>query len=402
MADLRVLHVAPIRSGVPTSGVGGVGAYMLSLLNVLSGRIANTVLCNDDADVQSAQKGAPSAAFVPTWTFGSIKYPIQIFFRTKAELGDIIHIQHELFLFGPGSIALCFPLLLFLLRKRKNVVITVHGVVTEVDLDESLMRGRRSVIPFGIIRRLILSIFRSIAKSGAHKIVHSDELRKRLVTLGAVADSITVIDHPLSTEPLGISLSKAQARAALRLPSAAPTIISWGYWNSYKGHAVLVDGFRLFRQSFPEARLLLGAGPHPQLKNDLNYRREYEATMSEFAGVEGVEVLGYIESSELPQFVRASDVSVFAYTKYLAASGPASYSLSLGTPVLLSAVFGDAPEQLQFQPTAGALAQKLVEFFKRREEFEAASAALAERASADALRTKYFDVYRALAGTNSW
>lgn len=396
--NIRVAHVAPISTAEPSAGPGGVSDYMVSLIRVLGESVESLVLCNVDADVQAAVRSMPDTRFIRTWRFGDVRYPARILAALRANVHDVVHIQHELFMYGAGARALCFPVLLFLLRSRTNVVVTVHGVVTRGELDESLMRGRRSLVPFQLIQHVVIAVFRAIARSRAHKIVHSEELKRRLILLGASERSVTAIAHPLASVGAARE-SRREARSRLGLPADAPVIITWGFWNSYKGHALLVEGFKTFRETHPGARLLLGAGPHPQLQADTTYANEYSEAMNAYRNVVGVEVLGFIDAGLLPAYVRAADVSVFAYTKYIAASGPLAFSVSVGTPVLLSSVFDDAPRELKFEPNPPALAAKLDAFFQEPERFERATAEIADAASSEVIRVQYLDVYRKLAST---
>jgi len=388
MQKLRICHVTALPSRDARGPVGGVGTYSLALLEMLrAGPLELSAVCNADA--------APppfDLQVVPAWHFGSPLYPRDVT-RAVAHLRpDVVHVQQELFLYGPGPIALLFPGLIARLRRRHRVVVTVHGVTTQREIDASLMRGRRSPIPLPLVRGAIVGIFRAIARSGADLVVHGDVLKERLVTLGAPSERVTVIAHPLFATAAA-EQTRAQARAALGLDPGKPIALTWGFWNGYKGLDELVRGFERFAQRHPGALLLLGTGPHPQLRHDRAYTAAYQAAMSALSSHSGVRHVGFIDDAALPQFVRAADVSIFAYTKYLAASGPATYALTLESPVLLSSVFPGVAPALRFEPSPDGVDAALERFFADPEPARAAAKALRDSASAQTLLEQYVDLY---------
>ena len=389
---LRVCHVSALPSKDPRGPVGGVGTYTVALLDMLSrGPLDAVVVCNADADVERSR--ATGAEIVPTWQFGDPLYPGAVARAVAGCRPDIVHVQQELFLFGPGPVALVFPLLLARLRKYR-VVVTVHGVTTDREIDESLMKGRRSLVPLWAVRKVIVGIFRNIARSRAHLVVHGAVLKDRLIALGARPQDVTVIAHPLFTpDPTGATLSKTQARERLGLPADAHVVLTWGYWNGYKGVEVLAQGFARYRQRDPNAILILGTGPHPQLRDDAQYIASYDAEMRALSSHDGIVHAGFIDDERLGEYVRAADVCVFAYTKYLAASGPATYALTQEAPVLFSSVFADVPDELSFTPDPDGVDAALQRFFADPGAHAAAAAILRERASGRALLEQYVKLY---------
>lgn len=390
MRSLRVCHVAPLPSGP----VGGVGTYMLALLEVLSGGpIESAVVCNADADLL-AMPLPPHARAFPAWHFGSARYPGEIEAGLAAQSFDVVHLQQELFLYGQGALALLFPFLLGRLRRKYRVVVTVHGVTTDREIDSSLMQGRRSPIPLPVLRLVIVGIFKAIARSRAHLVVHDAVLKDRLIALGARAGDVSVIAHPLfSPGEADRTFDRNLVRRSLGLPKNAKVVLTWGYWNGYKGLDVLTEGFERFAQRHPDAVLVLGTGPHPQLGGDRAYMASYEREMAQLAAHPSVRHAGFIAQEELAQYVRAADLCAFAYTKYLAASGPATYALTMGAPVVYSNVFAGVPPIMTFEPTAQGVDDALQRYFDDPLPFAAAARELRDRAGAATLLAQYEELY---------
>lgn len=394
----RITHVTalPVKGG--QGPVGGVGTYSASLLELLSrAPFEHTVLCNRDADGDRIATLPANVHALPTWTFDRFDMPRVIARAVEVSQPQLIHLQQELFLYGRGPKALLFPLLLRRLRRRHEVVVTVHGVTTSREIDENLLAGRRTPVPLAIVRPVIVGIFRSIARSGAHLVVHSETLRERLIELGAKAERITVIPHLLFTQRGDAArLTRAQAREKLGIPAHARVVLTWGYWNGYKGLDVLVDGFARYRAADSDALLVLGTGPHPQLRNDAAYIATYDEAMKHLSRGEGVRHAGFIPDDHLNEYIAAADVCVFAYTKHLAASGPATLAVTLGAPLLLSTVFDDAPREIAFEPNPTALADALGRFFADPLAHEAAASAMRERAADATILDAYTRLYTKL------
>lgn len=395
-----VAHVSALPATRRGSVVGGVGSYTLSLLQLLS-RVcgASVLIANADADLTIQRDVPQNVRLHPCWHFNSPRYPIDIARALHRNRCDIVHLQHELFLYGQGPRAFLFPLFLRWLTRRYRVVVTVHGVTTTRDIDRELLQGRRSLVPLSILKRLIASIFAATATSAADFVVHTPELRNRLIELGSKPERTHVIAHQLFTriaEPA--TLGRAQCRSALGIEPSAKVVLTWGYWNGYKGLDVLVAGVERFRQSEPDAVLVLGTGPHPQLHDDPTYMAAYTAAMERYAAHEHVKVVGFIRDEELPTYVRAADVAMFSYTKHLAASGPATLALSLNTPVLYSDVFSDTPPELTFPPTAAGVSEALTRYFGDPASLEAACRAFRAQATDEVIAASYETLYGKVLG----
>lgn len=404
MRDARVGHVSALPGDHASGPIGGVGAYTGSLLGILAaGAFDHTLVANRDAGRSEIAALPENVCVLPTWRFGD---PLAFHRIARALEGvrpAIVHVQHELFLYGSSARALLFPPFLHAMARRRPTVVTVHGVTTSREIDESLLAGRRSPLPLGLVRPIIVGIFRSLARSNAELVVHSETLRARLIALGAAATKVHVIAHPLFTARAAAvpTIDRRTARARLGIPQDAEVVLTWGYWNGYKGLEVLAAGFADFAATRPNALLVLGTGPHPQHRNDQAYLHAYRTAAAALEGA-GRRHVGFIADETLPDYLAAADVCVFAYTKHLAASGPATFALSAGKPILLSTVFPGVPATLTFTPEPNAVARALARFFDDPASHARAALALRENASDDRVRTAYDDLYaRVLAKTSS-
>ena len=66
----------------------------------------------------------------------SLAYPFQVLKQVLKDKPQIVHIQHEINMFGDWPTALIFPLLPFLLKMtRVKVVVTIHAIVSQKQID---------------------------------------------------------------------------------------------------------------------------------------------------------------------------------------------------------------------------------------------------------------------------
>lgn len=98
---------------------------------------------------------------------------------------------------------------------------------------------------------------------------------------------------PMAADPEFHPMLKRESRIILNLPDHAPIIGYSGGWAINRGTDMLVDAFRLVRQSRPDAILALTGRPP-----------EY------FRSEPGVIILGYLPDSDMPTFINSLDVSL--------------------------------------------------------------------------------------------
>ena len=130
---------------------GGVSSYTRNLMNSLEDNDVNLILYANHYEKKRSEKHV-----IPCWTEG-IFYPFQIFKNLLKNKLDLIHIQHEFFLFGGLLSALLFPvLLIFCKLLRKPTIVTLHGIfsLSKIDqkfLKENAISGPPPFLRFGII-----------------------------------------------------------------------------------------------------------------------------------------------------------------------------------------------------------------------------------------------------------
>jgi glycosyltransferase involved in cell wall biosynthesis len=369
---------------------GGVAGYTYALTEIMSSGAEITVL----SDTRRAME-ALTCSVQPAWrpdviTATGVRRAIE-------QLNpDVVHIQHELLLYGSYLSALAFPFWVRSIAAARPTVVTVHGVVRASQMNGELLRGRMSplIVPFAPL--VIRNIFRGVACLPALKFVHQAALAERLIEYGAKADDVAVVPMmAISSYSRGASprSDRRSARRRLGIEDGAKVVLSWGFLNTYKGFDALLEGFARFQASYPTALLLLGVGQHPKLRMDRAHLREHAHLAEAANATRGVRFVGFIPEAEVADYIEAADVAVFAYTQYVAASGLPLDAASLGTPVLLSAVFEDAPKALTFAPNPDAIAKKLADFFENPAPFRDETVRFAAQAGEASVRESHMHLY---------
>jgi glycosyltransferase involved in cell wall biosynthesis len=314
------------------SSSGGVASYTKNLIANFDEGTKSTVFANiiDKKEAYSED----NTDVIRCW-LKKASYPIILFkklYKNKKNI-DVVHIQHEFFLYGGSVSAAFFPLLVFLAKILNPVVITFHGVVplsqmNKPFLKENGLSGNPSILKIGLYL---------IAKSSslfANKIIVHDELFKQnLVKEYGIEDKkIEVIPHGIEQRSDKIPQAKAKKQLGL---TDKKVVLYMGYITGYKGIDVLIDSFEHIIDE--ETVLLLAGGEHPRLKGDPKYQR-YLNTLKEKAKTfsDKISFMGFVKEEDIPLVFSAADVVVFPYTVAMASSGPMSLAITYEKPILVS------------------------------------------------------------------
>jgi glycosyltransferase involved in cell wall biosynthesis len=283
-----------------------------------------------------------------------------------------VHIQQELALFGGILTAYLLQWLVFLWRDR--TVITLHGVVDLAKIDANFVKENNSKLPVWLVRLAFKAIYLPLMKWSKKVIVHEDYFKEIMVkSYHITPEKISVIPH--GVEPLQ-TMDQDKARQKLGVAKDANVALFMGYATGYKGIDLLIEGFAKFSKKDKKAYLLIGAGRHPKLYNDLAYLREYARLQAKAAALipDGqYNWRGFINEKEITAYYSASDVSLYPYTAAMSSSGPMSFAIGYEKPFLVSSAFDIIFKEyplLLFERTAESLSHSLDYFFAHREEYD--------------------------------
>lgn len=350
----------------------GVASYTRNLVEALRRSGDNiTVLAQR---LSEDQDPGADLGIVRCWT-PSWRYALSVWREVRRRRSTLVHVQHELFLFGDGLKAGLFPLLLWLLRLHTTVVVTLHGVPPLAGLNREFLK-ENGLRGHPILLRLGLALFFRAIVAGAHLIiVHENVLKERLRReYRCPPDKITVLPHGVEVPEESGSLPSVEASKQELGLAGKRVILYLGYLTGYKGVEVLVDAVARAVPDHPDWVLLLGGGPHPRRLEERDYQRylrEIEERIERLGSQ--AKALGFVPEERLATVFRAADVVVFPYRVVLASSGPLALCVRYDRPFLASKAFsGVLPAELLVDLDPEAMKATLEAFFASPERAELA------------------------------
>jgi len=361
--QIRVCLVSPYPPpGTRHTITSSMGSYTKNLAEALVAQRHRVIVLAEQLQSLPAVSVDDGVHVVRCWRRG-LTFPLRVVWAAMRHRRrfDVLHIQHEFFLYGAAT-PLLFPVTLLLLRMlaRRPAVVTLHGVI-----EPSLVRTFAGQYGMSVDPRFLgagLQISTKLTALFAKKLVtHEERLANVLVHgYGLRAPKIAVIPHGVEQ---GRSLV-SQVTARKELGIGTGHVVSFlGYLAPYKGLEMLVEAVKgLDPQAYT---LIIGGGENPRLSSVSIYRSFVARLKEEAARSRGaIRLLGYVREENLAQFLSAADVLVLPYTEVMASSGPMNLAASFGEPVLASRGFaGVHPDALLFEANPGALRAKIEEFF---------------------------------------
>jgi glycosyltransferase involved in cell wall biosynthesis len=341
---------------------GGVSSYAKNLASSLSNHCKITVFADKLPRIPK-DYSEDGVTVCRCWNKGVI-YPLQIIRKISKHEIDLMHIQHEIFLYGSISSAAVFPLLLLFAKLlQKPTVTTIHGVLPLSKVDKQFLKENGIKGPLFLLRAGLLSVNKLIARLSTVIIVHEERLRDVLINeYHCPGDKIYVIHHGI--EERNYSIDKAKANKILDL-SGKKVILFFGYITAYKNVELLIKSARFLKT--PNWVMIIAGGLHPRLSSDPDYR-EYISNLQKMAqeiSKNRIIFTGFVPEEKIPLYFSAADLVVFPYTICMHASGPLAVSILYEKPFLISDSFKEVfSEDVLFRNNPQNLAQKIDQLFK--------------------------------------
>lgn len=296
-------------------------------------RVKATLLVYTDKDQRNAQLSLKNV--VPVWT-PTIFFPFQIARQVLRDKPAVVHLQHEINMYGGPFTAIFFPFLLLLLRfAGTQTVVTVHSVVSGNQIDADFMRTFLwpPFHPLILTVRLAFSfLYRSIARFAAKVIVHSRFMGSLLKEqYGVPSDKIVAI-------PIGVPAPRIAADEPITFDQTwasgleeKKVILYFGYIIRRKGLEYLIEAFQGIQAKYPDYVLVLAGG-------ELDYQREYARSLREEVRQRGLEgrilFTSFITGDEIEKLFARCEFVVLPYTYSISSSLPLSFAMEYGKPVI--------------------------------------------------------------------
>jgi glycosyltransferase involved in cell wall biosynthesis len=329
-------------AGERHGGWTGVASYSANLAHALSDNGANVHVIApsepgepafaQDGDVTVERPFERGAAAVPT--------AVRAARRTGAE---VVHLQHEAFLYGgPSSVPGLVSGLTVLRRSAPGTVVTMHHVVDPRTVDRSFTRMHRVKAPATVARAGLAAVGSAIGRLSDRVIVHEpafvDQVRGAMVV------------------PHGVEAAETRDRKAARARLGLDrfTVLCFGFVAPYKGLEPALDAARI---AGPGVELVVAGGEHPRLREAGDSYLERLRHTNPHA-----RFTGFVPDSEVGDWFAATDVALFLHPHPVSTSGGVALALAHGAPFLLSpelAQTAQAPKELVASRNPTALASLL-------------------------------------------
>ncbi len=314
------------------SKMGGVASYTHNLANSIPKDSEIMVFSNKLQGTESSYI-EDGITIKRCWDRGII-YPFQIFYNILSSRVDIVHVQHEFFLYGNGISAAFFPILQLLLKLlNKPTIVTIHGVIPLSKLNDNFLEQNKLKGKKIVLKTELYWLVKFVIKLSNCIIVHEDKLKDILENeYKCNSSKICVIPHGIEDRKDLIENDKAKQMLGYQ---DKKIVLFFGYLTGYKGIELLIDAFNFIDDK--EIILIIAGGEHPRLKDDESYKK-YIEELKKKANDTGKNIIftGFVPEEKIAIYFSAADLVVCPYTVLMASSGPLSLSLAYLRPFMVS------------------------------------------------------------------
>lgn len=259
----------------------------------------------------------------------SWKYIFEIISELEKDKPNVVHLQHEMNMYGGSFTALMFPLLLILLKiLGYRVVVTVHAIVYKKQIDKDFIQTFHQESPFAtpfVIKAIFTYIFGVMCN---------------------VADSLIVHCH--MTKDILVADYFAPAGKFNVFPTAIPQKFNYkvkkgkyffyfGYMARRKGLDHFLVGFKKYIDKNPKSnfRLIMAGGV---IKGQEIANNEILDIVKKLKLEDYVEYRGFIDMKEQDDLYRGAYAVIIPAKISMGSSGPLFHANSYGKCILTSKV----------------------------------------------------------------
>jgi len=367
-------------------GHSGVASYTANLAHALSDAGAHVAVVAPRDGVSPPVHADGPVTVLRAFGSGAAALPRAA--RAAAATGaPVVHLQHELFLYGgPAAVPGLAPALAGLRARGRRTVTTLHQVVGPRDVDRDFTTMHRVRVPPLLARAGLATVQQGAARLSDRCVVHE-------APFAAHVPGAVVVPHGVQDVP---TPRRDAARAALGEPADGLLALCFGFLAPYKGLELATAAAAL---AGDDVRLVVAGGEHPRLQG-------YAAELARHAGPR-TRFAGRVADADVATWFAAADVVLLLYPRPFSSSGVLALALAHETPVLLSPALADsvaAPAIMRAGARAVEVAARLRTLARepaQRAELVAASGQLARERSWTRVAEHHRDLYEGVLGARS-
>jgi glycosyltransferase involved in cell wall biosynthesis len=306
----------------------------------------------------------------------------------RATGAPVVHLQHEVFLFGgASSVPGLLPALAALRWQGVGPVVTMHQVVDPSSIDRDFTRLHRVGIHPRAARVGLAALQRGVARLASAVVVHDPSFRAVVPEASVVRHGVVEFEDPRPD----------LAKVALGLDPDRLSVLCFGFLSPYKG---LEQALEAAEEAGPAVEMVVAGGEHPRLAGS-GYAAELRCRYGSVA-----RFLGYVPEKQVASVFAAADLLLLPYPRPFATSGPYAQALGHGTPILCSPELGaclGAGSEMVVATDRPTLARRLRELSADRAQLAALGArtrSLAKGRSWQHAAEQYASIYEEVALAN--
>jgi glycosyltransferase involved in cell wall biosynthesis len=267
----------------------------------------------------------------------NVFYPFRVMRQAMRDKPDIVHLQHEINMFGGLGTAIIFPLLPLLLKIVKSrVVVTIHAVVDQGRINkeflESFASGDKKLSLF-LVRFFFRLLYYLTGVFSDRLIVHSMGMKSLLVNPYNVDKrKIEVIPHGVPNKINFDWACEPKFRWAKGI-STKTFLLSYGYLHRRKGLELILKSFQQVLVNYPTLFLVIAGG---------TLQKDYEVYLKQLVKdlkiEEKVIFTGFVSEAELNWLMTRCKFILLPAKYSIAASGPLAQAIARHVPTIVSDV----------------------------------------------------------------
>ncbi len=270
------------------------------------------------------------------------QYVFQVLYRAKKDKVDVVHLQHEINMYGGISTAVLFPLLVFLLRIFGfRPVVTAHAAIPIKLIDRRFLEVFNWPYPkllTPVVKLIFPAVYFLIGLFSEKIIVHTQTIKKCLESDYHInGRKIIIIPHGVpdvvDEEEL---LSGNDWRERI---DGKKIILYFGYLHKRKGVEYLLRAFSNLASSFPDYLLVIAGGTI-----QANYFSELKNLVTNLGIKDKVIFTGFIKTPEISYLMSHCEFVVLPAIYSIAASGPLAQVFAFEKPVIVTRIGSYAEE----------------------------------------------------------
>jgi glycosyltransferase involved in cell wall biosynthesis len=268
-------------------------------------------------------------------------YPFKVFLVLTRWKPNVIHCQHEFWLYGRGVFSVMFIVMLVLLKTlRRPIVTTIHGIVARaVITPDYLLRHSSNKHLASVKRNYFTFLIKVIGKLSHKVIVHLDIIKLILLNdYGYSESKVMVIRH--GVDPPEVKMDRKVARRKLGLPVDSIILLCFGEIRRGKGIEHAIEAVAKLKEMLPNVLFMIAGIYSPESSPES--RGYLEELMSKIKNLKlerhVIIRAGFIPEEDVYTMISASDVMLLPYTdiETIRAPGPLYRAASCNLPVVAS------------------------------------------------------------------